>query len=185
MPNWCENELWVKGEREKLKIFIEKAKGKDTDFSLNSFIPIPEELMEFSSPPLRKKEESEEEFQDRINRFKEKYGAEDWYDWAIRNWGIKWDVKAEIVSENENEVCYVFDSPWGPPIEGLIKISRLYPDLSFKLFYFEEGMCFGGVASIKNGEVFDDYHEDKEAIEWLKSYNYELWSELYGETYSI
>lgn len=181
MPNWCINELKIKGKGEELKAFKEKAKGEDTEFSLNNFIPIPEELLKYSSPPFKEEWESEEEFGKRIERFKNEYGAKDWYDWCVNNWGTKWDVVAEIVCEHDGEVEYHFDSAWAPPISGLEKISKLFPGLGFELFYFEPGMCFGGVARMRNGEVFDDYYEMEDAVNWLKFYDYELWKEFYGD----
>ena len=182
MPNWCFNELEVKGDERELKDFVKRAKEKTegTDLSLNSFLPMPEELLEFKSPPRREDGETEEQFRERVRRFVREYGGEDWYDWAIKNWGVKWDVEARILLEDKNKVLYRFESPWGPPIVAFESISRLYPRFRFKLFYFEPGMCFGGVATIRNGKIFDDYHESEEAISWLKTYNFELWEELYG-----
>ena len=85
----------------------------------------------------------------------EKYGAKDWYDWHINNWGTKWDLTAELLCSDEGYLQYCFDSAWSPPIEFLKEVSKKYTRLEFRLRYDEPGVGFMGVAKYKNGEGED------------------------------
>ena len=164
MPNWCYNSLLVKGETKKINEFKRKAKGKNTDLSLNNFVPMPKELENTSSPArivsekeykkIMKENEKIKNNKDffRNNAITEetskklikKYGTNNWWDWKIQNWGTKWDVNAKLEKNTKNELVYSFDSAWSPPTDALEKIAQLYPELYFKMDYEEEGMGFKG-----------------------------------------
>ena len=151
MPNWCGNILSVRGEKEEVKVFKNKARGKDTSFSLSNFIPMPKELKETKSPSDK-----------RNTKLIKKYGFDNWFDWNIANWGVKWDIEAHLSTISKNHLRYTFDSPWAPPVRAMIKIAKQFLKLDFTLEYEEPGMCFQGKLIIKNGEVVDDYSEDME-----------------------
>ena len=126
-----------------IQLFKSRAKGEDSDLSLNSLYPVPEELA--SSPHSRRK------------TLIRKYGADNWYDWCISNWGTKWDVQAVLEGEGDGYLEYSFDSAWSPPVGWLEKVARDYPDLSFRLKYEELGMGFMGVATAEKGKVNNRY----------------------------
>jgi len=92
MPNWCENTLIVSGDKKQIKQFKEKAKGKKnkTDLSLNNFVPLSKELENTTAPSLKPNK-----------KLIKKYGADNWYEWCISNWGTKWDVEATLEDEEE------------------------------------------------------------------------------------
>lgn len=82
--------------------------------------------------------------------------VEDWYQWSLDNWGTKWgDREARMLRENEWTV-FLFDTAWSPPIEGITRISAMFPDLTFVLVYEEGGMCFMGGERIEKGVVVLD-----------------------------
>lgn len=149
MPNFCENTLKVEGSPKELEKFIKRARTNKAQYkselSFNKFIPIPKELNKTTSPNTVNPEE-----------MKKKFGAKDWYDWKNRMWGIKWDVCADKQRDGKTTVFYHFDSPWGPPIEGIYKISKLCPKLHFYLEYEEGGMAFAGIYDIKDGAIKED-----------------------------
>ena len=79
-----------------------------------------------------------------------------WYNWNVRNWGTKWDVAVhsedkypdtvlhEHKSEGEDQwLVYGFNTAWSPPVEALIKLSRLVPNCVVTLSW-EEEQGFGG-----------------------------------------
>lgn len=151
MPNWCECELIVIADEEydeELSRFVEQVKCNDgddpTDLSLNATVPMPAEL-----------EHTQSGSGDGTNQeLIEKYGTDNWYDWHVQNWGIKWD----IVADGDYDGCtarYTFDAPWGPPIEWMRRTSELFPHLEFSMKYDEPGMGFMGVATSHNGELAD------------------------------
>jgi hypothetical protein len=98
------------------------------------------------------------------------YGATHWYDWCVKNWGTKWDVDGQLISD-DGALSYSFESAWSPPSEGLREISAKFPELVFALEYFENGMCFAGKIVFQNGDVIeDDYRQwnTKEELEEIR-----------------
>jgi len=94
-----------------------------------------------------------------------KFQSDYWYDWNIRNWGVKWDVAVSEESKYSNTymegptengdnlvVYYNFETAWGVADEALIKLSSQYPDLLFTLS-FEEETGWGGEWEFLRGEI--------------------------------
>ncbi len=164
MANICENRLvvvvnaesesFMKVGRTQLRAFRERAKSagnaenEASDLSLEQFLPTPAELMAHQSPQRDTKLAAE---------FTKKYGADDWYNWRVKFWGIKWDLSdvSADTDEDSERAEYDFTTPWGPPTEAFTAISKLYPFLEFRLKYDESGMAFMGAAIIQNG-IADD-----------------------------
>jgi hypothetical protein len=144
MPNWCENTLVVAGEKKQVQEFKKKAKTKDTDLSFQQLIPLPKALGNTDAPPKKKNK-----------TLIKQYGADNWYDWQVNNWGTKWDVEASLNYDDSDMLEYSFLSAWSPPIGFLERVSKLYPALSFRLKYEEGGMGFMGIAVAKEGQVED------------------------------
>lgn len=163
---------------DELKEFKKKAKSKKQSFDLDELFPMPKELRKFKSPTsiVSQKEYDKEvaEFRrlkkkDKMyegtglplttvmaSRLRIKYGVDNWYDWANKNWGTKWGTyDSELVNDDEYLLEYEFSSAWVPPINGLTKVSKDYPNLNFILKYEEEGEGYIGKATFKNGEVND------------------------------
>ena len=79
MPNWCKNNLKIKANGEKVIDLLELLKDEDGEFTMNKAVP--KELEDTVSP-------TREHNQALIDL----YGAENWYDWRCKNWGVKWDA---------------------------------------------------------------------------------------------
>lgn len=44
------------------------------------------------------------------------FGASDWYNWSIINWGTKWNAyDVNYFPHNENAFVVTFDTAWSPP----------------------------------------------------------------------
>lgn len=144
MPNWCENTLKVKGKRKDLDDFQNKI--RITDF-LQSLIPMPNELENTQSPRRGKPN---------LNLIA-KFGTDNWYDWKIKHWGIKWDIQLGLMTNSSRQIKYWFESAWAPPITAIENVSKIFPNLKFVLEYYEPGMGIRGKATSQNG-----YTEDEE-----------------------
>jgi hypothetical protein len=134
MPNWCNNNITIRGEKEdldRLESFLNEKGGKEWfDF----FRPCPQELKD--GGPVG--------FHDPVNPdLMEKYGAYNWYSWSVENWGCKWNCDAQDWSRDGDSISFWFDSPWGPPTELYSFISR-NTDFDVEAGYHEEGMAFVG-----------------------------------------
>ena len=117
MPNWCSNRVWVwSNDEEAMKEFKDAVSkefsGTDKDgpwsrfqgFSFEAILPMPEELRKVQSPVTIATEEEMEEYkkkwnrdycphitQEESDRLDGLYDNNNWYDWSIENWGVKWD----------------------------------------------------------------------------------------------
>lgn len=124
MPNWCANGLQIIAttdeQKEKLKELKAYADKEDKLFSF--FYPCPKELLETTAGFFGDTEEQKElELKQESNL--EKYGAKDWYDWQVSNWGTKWEVSPHGSTFDIDCFECFFDSAWSPPIEFYNKLS--------------------------------------------------------------
>jgi hypothetical protein len=67
----------------------------------------------------------------------DKTGATDSRDWAITNWGCKWDAtETNLEGSIDNGEVYIrFETPWSPPTPILRALREQYPDLVFTMRY--------------------------------------------------
>ena len=115
----------------------------DSAFDLNKIVPMPLELRNIQSGsttingvrfPLWVEKDGKdvgltpEETRSLLKRF----GATNWYDWACRNWGTKWNTQdVEDVVVRDKELQYHFETAWETPYEALRTLSTMYPRLRF------------------------------------------------------
>jgi Ferredoxin-like domain in Api92-like protein len=157
MPNWNQNSVIITHEDPtQIDRLVEGFKNKRL---FGEFLPCPKELLDMGSP-LSDAEQAEANV--------EKYGAADWHQWCINNWGTKWDVGEEsdgIDRVDDNKVKLSFDTAWGPPVSFYEYLDEEL-DFGITAFYLEEGMGFVGKYTSEEGdENFNfDGSEDLEDI---------------------
>ena len=71
-------------------------------------------------------------------------------------------MKAENVDADKDKITISFLSAWGPPTEGIEKISGLWPTLNFTIVYAEAGNGFAGTDNYKAGELVSSIQGDVE-----------------------
>lgn len=170
MPNWCEHDITVSGPKADMGRFmdiINGATGPEGVSLLSVFLPRPEALENTVSPermPHRDEEieqaQAEEAarmraansaWETRRDELIEAHGSSNWYDWSIQTWGVKWPDRSRVVRCGPRSVTLSGQCPWGPPIEGISGISKMFPRLRFTIEWFEGGMQFAGKASYLDG----------------------------------
>lgn len=152
MPNWCTNAVLIKGEPDEVGRLLEHIENVSNPFSLTKIIVMPQQLLDQSSPVR-----DEETAKDNI----EKYGSKDWYDWANKNWGTKWDTSsAHIVYDHstpmlpgDRTVRIEFETAWSPPIPVYEALANLFPNTNIFAAYDESGVGFSGWVMYKGGEL--------------------------------
>ena len=148
MPNWCNNVVEIKHTDPAMIERVREAFNKGA--LLNEFIPCPAELHEHDAP-VRDGELAK--------RFVEQYGASDWYNWQVQNWGTKWDIGADgyeaddMGTDHGHGLILTFDSAWSPPTGAYERLMEL--GFTIKAYYYEPGMCFAGIW--EDGD--DDFYE--------------------------
>jgi hypothetical protein len=167
MPNWCENKLVIRGSEKDIQEFkqkIEENKKGDRDLCIfDTYHPMPLELKNTQSPSPK---------DDQSEILKNKYGASDWYDWALKNWGTKWgccrtywstDNPYSLVEHQDVfEIELFYETAWSPGDDCLKDIFQKLDKLSFFLTYVEPGMGFEGTLFVRNGNT--EYSETRDYI---------------------
>ena len=131
MPNWCRNQIVVRGDTEDI------AKSVNCKFSFEVLRPCP--LTE------EEKEEVVKEYLWEVPR---------WNKWNGDNWGAKWDVNQEEVEIEhwaDGSVFFKFDSAWSAPCELLRYVTEQMLSLTIKHRYFDEGCDMFGKCIYKGG----------------------------------
>lgn len=185
MPNWCNNELYIRGDSKDIEAFLNACKGyapayklseaekkffKEVDgdyqvaeqheFTFNALVPVPQEILEAGYSQAGKST---------INAILGTENPQDGYTWQIKNWGTKWDVNdPAIMFSGNDEASLIFSTAWSPPIRWLENVAAQFPDLEFELFFEEMGSVFGGNFVWSDGEL--QFHEEVQGWEDLKEF---------------
>jgi hypothetical protein len=199
VPNHILTNFSVTGPISDVERFIKDAAHSEHDsvMSLDSLFPMPSELRMVTSPVrIMTQTEIDKMWHDwnldkengKIHSFnsdkpiglgitketsdsyKAKYGFDNWYDWAINNWGSKWgvyDVGGWHLNK-ENDVATAttnYSTAWSPVTEAWLKISENYPSLVFFHEFADAGGNFVGNQYIQNGEIIEDNDYEWESDE--------------------
>jgi hypothetical protein len=191
MPNHITNILFITGEKKLLKELkgkiyrIEKATEKTwkheigdeyPDIEFSGTVPFPKELEGTTSGSPNSIPEEERK---RHPELLKKYGAVNWYDWNIKNWGTKWGAyDVEPVQTVEDGLKFIFNTAWSPPTGWLVTTAKLYPSLKFVDNWKDEG---GGC-----GRLTLHYAEGVEEDETVSDHDwYYDFDEAYKEEYDF
>lgn len=153
MPNWCSNGITL---RHADPAMIDRV-VKGQEGLLMEFLPTPQALTETVAGSFGDDEKQRALEAQQLDNLA-KYGAKDWYDWNIANWGTKWDFALEnLERKDSNTVTASFESAWAPPTDAYIKLCAL--GFEIEAFYYEPGMCFVGKWTGDEECFDDDYYE--------------------------
>lgn len=134
MPNWCSNNLMIRGSEEDLVAFIAAVAGSDDrgdpcalDFARHAPVPYIDD-------------------------------DDEAIDAQIAAWGTKWRLAQEDItmidgSPEEEALNYAFYSASEPPRAWLRAVAQQHPDLEFDLTYQEPNMRLAGVLVGAGGQV--------------------------------
>ncbi len=204
MPNHIKTILKVQTEDiEKMKEIADRISGENGAIDFNALVQMPEEIRNNTSPSRFVTEEEypkihAQELKDvsdpkkyvtfsitekMHNELVEKYGASNWYEWSLENWGTKWN--AYDISYSEEGFCYEFETAWSHPFPIIEKLSLLFPDIEFFVQYADEDMGSNcGEYAIRNGEKLSEWqgHYYENRVEALK-FAYDVWGYSYDDDY--
>lgn len=195
MPNYCSNSLQISNLTAEQKNLISNSfiKKQETPYPeweshfLTTFCPEPD----YSIVPVAKCfPEIDVDFsktpEDIITALvnKPEIYKDSWYEWRLQNWGTKWefcDVTLNPDTDTSEFECS-FLTAWSPPIVGLFRVSTMFPDALFTLFYTEDGFDFTGVTFLKDGKAFDqDFSVSNIRKYWLKQFDPNLFERFQAD----
>lgn len=131
MPNWCCNDIWLRGSKEDLDDYVQKY-TTDGAMDLNKIAPMPKEYLD----------------DDRC------------YIWRLEHWGTKWNITSDSIWNriDDEMIVSTVETAWLPPLKGLKKLSELCPNLEIEIIYDESGCAFQGNCIFKNGKGTEVYY---------------------------
>lgn len=155
MPNWCDNVVtFSHADPEMIRRVVTGYTGEGL---MAEFWPIPDKLINtiagsYGDPD----QQAELEQRERENILE--FGYRNWYDWALDNWGTKWDITSgengdPSVSEDGLSVQFSFNSAWSPPLGFYERMEGL--GFEVDAFYHEPGMAFCGRYRDGNDECYE------------------------------
>lgn len=163
MPNHCYAQITVSEKyRKKLE---EIAKVGLCRY----YRPMPEELVNTSSPArvVSQEDYDKQMEKNKTDKFKsypltidkqkmllDLYGSDNWYDWAIKNWGTKWGC----YDNKYDDSTYRFTSAWGP-VSGDI-MDMFLNDVPTFDYYYEEEQGWGAEYEVVDGELINTLEWD-------------------------
>lgn len=191
MPNNTQTHLIVTGSKADVTDFIVQANGGvDADgvlnaFSFNKLVPCPVELLSVRFPVLMKTPaeiemeiklhgSSEATTHARLDSLKSAYGYTNWYDWSLANWGCKWSAYEvsdwEINDYSDHTTAEIsYQTAWSPASAFFLTVSKMFPNLTFKHSFADEGCFFLGSEAFCNGKMVES-----ERFDWEDSKGNEL-----------
>lgn len=84
------------------------------------------------------------------------YGAAEWYDWSVKNWGTKWDAyDTEVIDLDESgeRLNLRFDTAWSCPKPVFTKLAK---DYGVKIFVLWQDEGDDQIVSYKFGKGVQD-----------------------------
>ena len=176
MPNHTSTILEIRGKDDRVQECVKfvssvDKKGKSCPFDCDKVVPMPKELLGISSPvQIVSPEEYEKAVLASVKsgpvelpltkelqeKYLKDYGADNWYDFALKRWGSKWGAydhdKWNITQEGKATVATLFFmSAWSPVIPTINALAKKYQDLDFSLKYADEGGSFLGITHWPKG----------------------------------
>ena len=147
MPNQCDNQLSITGPNSVIDKIENIVKEEKEDNGLLHFMfPMPKALEGTEAgPPAKTKKEKLERAMLQVE-----YGASNWYDWRVENWGTKWDIMEfynitrKEIGEDESEIALGFDTAWAPALGAYERFIDKNSNCSLKAYYYEPGCDFMG-----------------------------------------
>ena len=166
MPNWVRNRMRISGDPAVINELLNKCKTKDTCFSFNGIIPMPENVYRGDLG---------------VEEMKKYPNDLNWYDWSVNHWGTKWDATdPDIYWICPDEVSIIFDTAWSAPYPVYSKLDEEYGEELFISIEYADEDLGNNCGIIENGfdlDVNDPLHFAADiwsiSDEELKNFDYD------------
>lgn len=86
-----------------------------------------------------------------------RYGAADWYDWRIKNWGSKWNAYDTTPIYNDSKILR-FCTAWNCVMPVIMELSRQFPDIIISYGWADENIGYNvGSCVIVDGNFLKSF----------------------------
>jgi hypothetical protein len=147
MANWTSNHVMVYGSEDEIRHFKACVTGDDSPFDFNRILPMPAELEGTTAPSPQANQ-----------RLLDLYGADNWYEWRIHNWGTQWEAgtkpigiplltaaeQIQVTQSSECHIEYSFFTAWRPPTGIYQALIARFADRDVEIvWHFDQDPCEG------------------------------------------
>lgn len=158
MPNHVTNIITITGASIQDIMNITDTTSKSdqgSPFDFNVIKEIPVELINTVKGSYGSHDPRQEALLEQQRQNEERYGYATWYEFAIANWGTKWNAY-DIYVDAES---ITFQTAWSTPEPIIKSLSTMIPDATIQVKYADEDWGSNcGIYEYKNGELM--YEED-------------------------
>lgn len=170
MPNYVKNRIVIHNiSKQRVIEFQKKYFNKYDEFDFQKVTRMPKQLMETEESTRTPKEVYEQN--------KAKYGYRSWYDWAIDNWGTKWNAGECDSFYNNKDLIITFETAWSAPEPIIKKIIKSNKDLTIEVTYADEDIGSNtGYIKGENGKVVENIEYENGSKIAYETY-IELWDD--------
>ena len=185
MPNHCETDLYIRGDKEKVAEFakwLEEIEPMGRDIC-RALIPYPEHFSQRDAEAaVFSWSSKEDEATKKAAReaYVAKYGSDKdgytlgGYQWCVQTWGTKWGVyETDFTPHTKRGALFSFQSASSPPADRVFQaLSEKFPDLTFEIEYFEGGAAYCGGMTFYSKPECEDYEFEfgTPTAEWSGKY---------------
>ncbi len=167
MPNHTSNRLLVTADAETLESIFTAHFDATGTLDLNTIVPMPDAVRNSTSgsgshqaqkllsegvpvESLLESPETDEPVKAALRLYQD-FGYVSWYEWALANWGTKWNCYEGSVDVVAGSLEALFQSAWCPPLPAIAALSGRYPDAVFCLDALDEGGGFAVTDTFRGG----------------------------------
>ena len=139
MPNHITNIVRLSGNDSDVQKLLSSVRSDESEFDFNQIVSIPDELRDTTAPTRIISEEAYARKERGITQkmsddLKNKYGADNWYEWTCNNWGTKWNAYDIFVDGYDIQ----FDTAWSTPDPIFRILSEQHPNVLIHVRYADE-----------------------------------------------
>jgi len=206
MANWSNTDIKFEGKADTVKFIMEQFEKHG--YEIDKEFTCPKILNHMVSPTrnttLSKKEWKEYAKECRRNyskeklnelvidvitpkmaeRYMKKYGALNWYDWNVKNWGTKWNANNQAsldieTDEDNNKILYIsLLSPWVGAVVWFVRVCNKY-NLSGVFIDYESDLDFFHKIVVKNEKIIEEIKANFLSDESIEELGVEYFLECY------
>ena len=98
--------------------------------------------------------------QEMSDDYKQRFGADNWYDWRVKNTGTKWGAYSCTNGDDDGNFFF-FQTAWAHPEKLMVALSKKYPKAIFLCTFADEdtGSNCGAIAYCNGVSRYEDAQE--------------------------
>lgn len=143
MPNHVSSHIRITGPKAD-RVALKELMAGESPFDFNNILPMPKELANIQVGGTTLGGIHYTHWRDghmgqigipeaELVKLEAMYGSRDWWGWANRNWGTKWNAYDVSIHETTKALTYQITTAWADPVPVFDALSERFPKLTFEV----------------------------------------------------